>query len=43
MWLVRVDHAPGGGHAYVFECKVCGAQTLVHAARAEAARIEAGF
>ena len=35
MWLTRVVGSDGtGAGAYVFECKVCGAQTTLSAAEA---------
>jgi hypothetical protein len=43
MWLARIGDAPAGGRRYVFECKVCGAQTLVSAAHEESGRIEDGL
>lgn len=31
MWLARIVEGGGGPEHYVFECKVCGAQTTIAA------------
>ncbi len=41
MWLTRVLEGDGAAcHSYIFECKVCGAQTTLSADHRAAPRLE---
>jgi hypothetical protein len=40
MWLVRFVDKGRGSSAYVFECKVCGAQTTLSANTAHQCRVK---